>query len=155
MCLDLFGGGNKGNQRRSWIKPVGNSLSCSYRECIKFSAFRACVSQRSVSASSSALNCSQVSLLGAPIKPVTRESIFAEAPKGSCMALYVECQGAPVHVLNPHSPTVLLLSLVQADPFAHCHTTPRLPWGTQSLTAASFLPLQQNSISHPQAVGPH
>lgn len=86
MCLDLFRGGTQGKQRSSWIKPTGNSLSCSYRECIKFSAFRACVSQRSVSASSSALNCSQVSLLGAPIKPASRESVFAEAQKGNCVA---------------------------------------------------------------------
>lgn len=111
ICLE---GEKKGKQRRSWIKPVDNSSSCSYRECIKFSAFRACVSQRSVSASSSALNCSQVSLLGAPIKPVSRESIFAEAQKGSYMALYGERQRAPVCVLNPISPTTLLLALVQA-----------------------------------------
>lgn len=129
MCLDLFrGGGGEGKQRRSWIKPVGNSLSCSYRECIKFSAFRACVSQRSVSASSSALNCSQVSLLGAPIKPVSRENIFAEAQKGSSMALYVECQRAPVCVLNTISLTVLLLALVQAASFCplpyHCKALP-------------------------------
>lgn len=40
-----------------------------YREWMRFSAFREWVSQRSVRASSSALSCSQVSLLGAPIKP--------------------------------------------------------------------------------------
>ena len=39
-----------------------------YRELMRFSAFREWVSQRSVRASSSALSCSQVSLLGAPIK---------------------------------------------------------------------------------------
>lgn len=108
ICLE---GEKKRKQRRSWIKPVGNSLSCPYRECIKFSAFRACVSQRSVSASSSALNCSQVSLLGAPIKPVGRESIFAEAQKESCVALYVVCQRPPGCVLNPASPRGLSLGL--------------------------------------------
>lgn len=92
ICLEE---GENGKQRRSWIKPGGRSVSCSYRECIKFSAFRACVSQRSVSASSSALNCSQVSFLGAPIKPVSRESIFAEAQKGSCMLLYVSMPKGP------------------------------------------------------------
>lgn len=40
-----------------------------YRELMRLSAFREWVSQRSVSASSSALSCSHVSLLGAPIKP--------------------------------------------------------------------------------------
>lgn len=39
---------------------------------MRFSAFREWVSQRSVRASSSALSCSQVSLLGAPIKPVDK-----------------------------------------------------------------------------------
>lgn len=67
--FDLFRGGKQGKQRSSWTKPTGNAWSCSYRECIKLSAFRACVSHRSVRASSSALSCSQVSLLGAPIKP--------------------------------------------------------------------------------------
>ena len=43
-----------------------------YRELMRFSAFREWVSQRSVRASSSALSCSQVSLLGAPIKPVDK-----------------------------------------------------------------------------------
>jgi len=134
ICLE---GGKRGKQRRSWIKPAGNCLSCSYRECIKFSAFRACVSQRSVNASSSALNCSQVSLLGAPIKPVSRENIFAEAQKGSCMTLHVEWQRAAVCVLNPVSPTALLLALVQA---ASLCPLPRhskaLPQGTRGPTAA-------------------
>lgn len=41
-----------------------------YRELMRLSAFREWVSHRSVRASSSALSCSQVSLLGAPIKPM-------------------------------------------------------------------------------------
>lgn len=45
-----------------------------YRELMRFSAFREWVSQRSVRASSSALSCSQVSLLGAPIKPTDTEN---------------------------------------------------------------------------------
>lgn len=45
-----------------------------YRELMRLSAFREWVSQRSVRASSSALSCSQVSLLGAPIKPVDKGS---------------------------------------------------------------------------------
>lgn len=43
-----------------------------YRELMRFSAFREWVSQRSVRASSSALSCSHVSLLGAPIKPMDK-----------------------------------------------------------------------------------
>lgn len=43
-----------------------------YRELMRLSAFREWVSQRSVRASSSALSCSQVSLLGAPIKPMDK-----------------------------------------------------------------------------------
>lgn len=43
-----------------------------YRELMRLSAFREWVSQRSVRASSSALSCSQVSLLGAPIKPTDK-----------------------------------------------------------------------------------
>lgn len=39
---------------------------------MRFSAFREWVSQRSVRASSSALSCSHVSLLGAPIKPMDK-----------------------------------------------------------------------------------
>lgn len=50
-----------------------------YRELMRFSAFREWVSQRSVRASSSALSCSQVSLLGAPIKPVDKENKSGEA----------------------------------------------------------------------------
>lgn len=48
----------------------GNTRAPTYREWMRFSAFREWVSQRSVRASSSARSCSQVSLLGAPIKPV-------------------------------------------------------------------------------------
>lgn len=92
--FDLFRGEKQGKQRSSWTKPTGNSWSSSYRECIKLSAFRACVSQRSVRASSSALSCSQVSLLGAPIKPASRESVFAGAQEGNCMALNAQCQRA-------------------------------------------------------------
>lgn len=51
-----------------------------YRELMRFSAFREWVSQRSVRASSSALSCSQVSLLGAPIKPADKENKGGEAP---------------------------------------------------------------------------
>lgn len=43
-----------------------------YRELMRFSAFREWVSQRSVRASSSARSCSQVSLLGAPINPMDK-----------------------------------------------------------------------------------
>lgn len=43
-----------------------------YRELMRLSAFREWVSQRSVKASSSARSCSQVSLLGAPIKPTDK-----------------------------------------------------------------------------------
>lgn len=69
------------------LQPGNNLLSHSYRECIKSNAFKACVSQRSVSASSSALNCSQVSLLGAPIKP-TKEAICVASSMGiSCTRL--------------------------------------------------------------------
>lgn len=120
MCLSLFRGGKQGKQRSSWIKLTGSSWSCSYRECIKFRAFRACVSQRSVRASSSALSCSQVSLLGAPIKPASRESVFAEAQKGTCMALYAQCQRAPACVLHSHCP-----SLGPGDSLCHCHVISR------------------------------
>lgn len=43
-----------------------------YLELMRLSAFKEWVSQRSVRASSSARSCSQVSLLGAPIKPMDK-----------------------------------------------------------------------------------
>lgn len=152
MCLDLFRGGTQGKQRSSWIKPTGNSLSCSYRECIKFSAFRACVSQRSVSASSSALNCSQVSLLGAPIKPASRESVFAEAQKGNCVAFVCTIpKGTCLCSELSHCPS--LGGSGATASLCHCHVCLGVRGAQQQhnplLLQLSFLPLCWNgSVKH-------